>query len=190
MRAGSLAAACLVLLASGGCGSSRLPPEVARQAIAAASRFQEPQTQTIRTRYCSAAKNPGVPAVASRLQALQDAGAIAVERRPATAAECAGVAAPAQVAIVTLTPIAAEFHPVPLDGVDGWELPLGQRKLLSVGTITYNEKDPPTLAHVQYQWAWVPTLLGQLMQVSDAAQSASAAFRMDDGEWRVVDVGF
>lgn len=190
MRGARAVAIALVALASAGCGQRALKPSDAQAAIAASRRFRAPQTQAVRSRYCAAPAADGTVADVNRLRALQDAGAVRVDRHAAAADECAGIKRPVEAVVVTLTPTGDGFHPQALDGAPGWEFPLATRKLLSAGAITYNQEDPPTLAHMQYQWAWVPTLLGQLMQVSDAPQNSTAAFRRAEGEWQLADVGF
>jgi hypothetical protein len=180
----------LLVLACTACGHGSLTASETQQAIASSRRFREPQSQTVRSRYCAAPVLDPAAADLSRLRALQDAGAIRVDRHPAPAGECVGIARPVDAVIVTLTATGRDFHPQPLSDAPGWQFPLGERAIISIGAITYNQEDPPTLAHVQYQWKLVPTLLGQLLQLSDAPQSASAAFRRANGEWRLADVGF
>jgi hypothetical protein len=182
------ASACLVFLICAACGDAMVRPDEAREAIAASARFQAAQTLSIRPQYCAATQPPGT--AVSRLGALQDAGAIRVERRPAGPEECRAVQGAAEAVLVTLTPTGQSFHPKAVSGRGGWEFELARRKLLSVGAVTYNQEHPPTIAHVQYRWAWLPNLLGQLLQVDAAPQSASAAFRLVDGEWRLADIGF
>jgi hypothetical protein len=61
---------------------------------------------------------------------------------------------------------------------------------VSVGEITVNRDDDPTIARAVYRWAWRAELLGQLLQTSEEPVNAQATFIRMDGVWNVRDVGF
>lgn len=95
-----------------------------------------------------------------------------------------------EVVQVALTDVANTFHPMPLQNGRGWEFTVARRQFISVRDITYNDEDPPTIAHVGYAWRWVPELLGQLLQiVTDVQLGASATFRRTSDGWVVVQPG-
>jgi hypothetical protein len=125
-----------------------------------------------------------------RVQALEAAGAIRIERRAAAPGECTSLSTPMRERLtVRLGGAAATFHPRPLDG-GGWEFPLGRRYVVSVAEVTVNRDDDPTLARALYRWAWKSELLGQLLQVSEEPVNAQATFTRRDGAWDIRDVGF
>jgi hypothetical protein len=124
------------------------------------------------------------------LKALEAAGAIRVERRAAAPNECTSLPGPMRERlIIALADGSATFHPRQLDG-GGWEFSLARRRFVSVGEITFNGGDDPTIAHAVYRWAWRAELLGQLMQVSEDPVNAQATFVRQDSAWAIRDVGF
>jgi hypothetical protein len=179
-------------LAGAGCSSSRLTPVDAQRLIEGSSRFSAPNVLTVQPQYCSAVDAPdqNLTAGLTRLKALEAAGAIRIEHRAAAPNECTSLPGPMRERLlITLGNSSATFHPRRLDH-GGWELPLARRRFVSVGEITFNAGDDPTIAHAVYRWAWQAELLGQLMQLSEEPVNAQATFIRQDRAWVVRDVGF
>jgi hypothetical protein len=187
-RTAAALAACALIVA--GCSrAARLTPADAQRMIEAHPRFTAPQTLAVPARYCGVI--PGAhddpTRDVNRLQALQNQRIISTEHRPASADECRNAPADArQVFVVTLTDVGANFHPTVLPGGRGWQFVMAQRKFVAVHAIDYDNPDDPKVAHVDYVWNWVPTLLGQLLQVVNEVQlGASATFLRDGPGWIV-----
>jgi hypothetical protein len=92
--------------------------------------------------------------------------------------------------VLTLTDVGANFHPRVLENDAGWEFTLAHRRFISVGEITFNRDDDPTMARVLYRWGWHGELIGQLLQVTEEAVNAQATFTRPDGAWMLRDPGF
>ena len=192
----------LLLLIATGCSNHRLSPEDAQRLIESSARFSAPDVLTVRSQYCATVDAPdeNVTAGTGRLKALEGAGAIRVERRAAAPNECTSLPGPfRERLLVTLAESSSTFHPRVLDqGRDaeasakpaGWEFPLARRRFVSVGEITFNGGDDPTIARAVYRWAWRAELLGQLMQVSEDPVNAQATFIRQGSAWAIRDVGF
>jgi len=181
-----------LLLIAAGCSNTRLSPADAQRLIEGSSRFSAPNVLTIRPQYCATVDAPDetVTAGVSRLKALEAAGAIRIERRAAAPNECTSLPGPMRERLVIALPDAgATFHPRRLDD-NGWEFQLARRQFVSLGEITFNGSDDPTIAHAVYRWAWKAELLGQLMQVSEEPVNAQASFVRQGGAWAIRDVGF
>jgi hypothetical protein len=158
-------------------------------------RFQEPQMLRVPVRYCDATPGTAPPPLpptniaytppqdVNHMHALQGAGIVTVAHRHATQTEC-GNAVDRDLFTVTLTKVGQGFHPMPIDG-GGWQFVLARRTFVKVEGVTYDDPDSPRIAHVQYVWTWVPTLLGQLMQIGSVPQGASATFLRNGNGWIV-----
>ena len=184
--------AVVCVLAAAGCSTSQLAAEDAQHLIENSARFNAPNLLTVRPQYCATIDAPDetLTAGVGRLRALESAGAIRIARRAAAPDECTTLPGPMRERLViSLGQSSATFDPRPLDG-GGWEFTLARRRFVSVGEITLNREDDPTIARAVYRWAWRAELLGQLMQVSEEPVNAQATFIRADGEWRVGDVGF
>ena len=191
-RAPLYGASLVALAVLWGCSAPRLQPADAQRLIQSHPRFREPQTLRVPAKYCADAPGSTPPPLpptdpaytppqdVNHMQALQDARVITVAHRPA-AAECSG--AKRELFTVTLTSAGAAFHPTSLS--NGWEFVLAERKFVSIENITYDDPDSPRIVHVQYVWQWVPTLLGQLVQIGGPPQGASATFLRDGNGWIV-----
>ncbi len=190
-------------LLGAGCSNPRLSPADAQRLIEGSARFSAPNVLTVRRQYCATVDAPdeNVTADPGRLKALEATGAIRLERRAAAPNECTSLPGPMRERLViSLTESSAMFHPHDLDsrGPDveavakaaGWEFPLAHRQFVSVGAITFNAADDPTIAHAVYRWAWKADLLGQLMQVSEDPVNAQATFVRQGSAWSIRDVGF
>jgi hypothetical protein len=193
----------LFLLIAAGCSNSRLTPADAQQLIESSARFRAPNVLTVRPQYCATVDAPdeNVTAGLGRLKALEAAGAIRIERRAAAPNECTSLPGPMRERLlISLADASSTFHPRLLDnaGQDaetpakpaGWEFSLARRRFVSLGEITFNEGDEPTLARAVYKWAWNAELLGQLMQVSEEPANAQATFIRQGSDWTIRDVGF
>jgi hypothetical protein len=173
------------------CGDSTLRESDATRMITDHPRFRAGQTLFVPGRYCGdpPANNPPVdPGNDPRheLRELEQNQIITIEHRPATAQECrSGGTMPRELFIVSLTNVASTFHPTALENGRGWTFVLARRRFVKLDAIDYNSEDPPTMAHVQYAWAWEPQLIGQLLKVGSVVQGASATFVRDNGEWVV-----
>lgn len=175
------------------CSNHKLSADDARRLIESSGRFTAPNVLTVRSRYCSTidapADNPG--SGLGRLKALQDAGAIHLDRRAAAPGECASTPGPMREwLLVTIPESASTFHPRALDDDAGWEFTLARRQFVSLGELTFNSDDDPTIARAAYRWAWKAELLGQLMQTSGDPVNAQATFIRPEGAWQLRDVGF
>jgi hypothetical protein len=190
--ASRLAALLLVGLALG-CTNHRLTPADAQRLIEGSARFNTPDVLRVRSRYCSTVGAPGDDPASGlgRLQALVGTGAIRVERRAAAPNECTSTPGPTREWLVlSLTDVGADFHPRALENDSGWEFTLARRRFVSMGEITFNVADDPTIAHALYRWGWRAELIGQLLQVSEAPVNAQATFTRPDGGWMLRDPGF
>ena len=179
-------------LAAAGCSSSQLRADDAQRLIESSPRFATPNVVTVRPQYCSAIDPPSdtVGGGLSRLKALESAGAIRIERRAAAPNECASLPGPMRERlIISLGQGSGTFNPKPLDD-GGWEFTLARRRFVSLGELTVNREDDPTITRAVYQWAWRAELLGQLLQVSEEPVNAQATFIRVDGAWQARDVGF
>jgi len=183
------------LAALGGCsGGNRLDAREAQRAIEEHPRFRAPQAIRVPSRYCGLrpASDAATPTDDPlHIRALESNRIVTVTNRAAKSDECGGLSASTrQVFEIALTDVASTFHPTPLGDGRGWEFVTARRTFVSVRDITYNDGDPPTIAHVGYAWKWTPELLGQLLQVVDAVQlGASATFRRTSDGWRIVQPG-
>jgi hypothetical protein len=190
----------LALVFVAGCGNNLLTAAEARRLIEASARFSAPDVLTVRSQYCSSVDAPAdnVSAGLGRLKALESAGAIRISRRAASPSECSSLATPLRERLlISLGDSSASFHPRILDdngrGAErpaGWEFTLASRRLVSMGELTFNSDNDPTIARAVYQWAWRAELLGQLLQVSEAPVNAQSTFLKSDGAWELRDVGF
>ena len=181
-----------LLIAAAGCSSNRLSPGDAQRLIEGSARFSAPNTLTVRSQYCATVDAPdeNVTAGSGRLKALEAAGAIRVERRAAAPNECTSLPGPIRERLlVSLGESSATFHPRQLEG-GGWEFLLARRRFVSIGELTVNRDDDPTIARAVYRWAWQAELLGQLLQVSEEPVNAQATFIRQGSAWAVRDVGF
>jgi hypothetical protein len=181
-----------ICLLAAGCSTSRLTAEDAQRLIESSARFNAPNILTVRPQYCATVDAPdeNVTAGAGRLSALESAGAIRIARRAAAPDECTSLPGPMRERVViSLGPSSGTFNPRPVDG-GGWEFTLARRRFVSVGEITVNRDDDPTIARAVYRWAWRAELLGQLLQTSEEPINAQATFIRMDGAWNVRDVGF
>lgn len=179
-------------LLGAGCSNQRLTPADTQRLIEGSYRFSAPNVLTIRPQYCATVDAPGenVTADPGRLKALEATGAIRVERRAAAPNECTSLPGPMRERLViSLADGSATFHPRRLDA-GGWEFLLARRQFVSLGEITFNGSDDPTIAHAVYRWAWKSDLLGQLMQVSEDPVNAQATFVRQGSAWAIRDVGF
>lgn len=177
-----------------GCSAPRLQPADAQRMIQSHPRFREPQTLRVPAKYCGDAPGSTPPPLpptdpaytppqdVNHMHALQDAGVVAIAGRPAATSECPG--AKRELFTVTLTSTGSGFHPTTVDN-GGWQFVLAERKFVSIENITYDDPDSPRIVHVQYVWQWVPTLLGQLLQIGGPPQGASATFLRDGSGWIV-----
>jgi hypothetical protein len=183
------------LIAVAACaGGNRLEARDAQRMIEQHPRFRAAQTIRVPTRYCGIrpTDDPATPPDDPlHTRALESNRVITLARRPAVGDECGGLPATnREVFQITLTDVASTFHPTPLQNGRGWEFAVGRRQFISVRDITYNDDDPPTIAHVGYAWRWMPELLGQLLQiVNDVQLGASATFRRTSDGWRIVQPG-
>jgi hypothetical protein len=193
----------LCCFAATGCSNNRLSTDEAQRLIEASPRFTAPNVVTVRSQYCSTIDAPAdnVGAGLGRLKALEAAGAIRIARRAAAPNECTSLPSPMRERLL-ISPggSSSTFHPRIL-GSDalgagasaeaaGWEYTLARRRFVSIGEVTFNSDDDPTLARAVYKWAWKSELLGQLLQVSEEPVNAQATFLRNDNGWQVRDVGF
>jgi len=180
-----------VILCSG-CSSHKLSPADARRLIEGSGRFTAPNVLTVRSRYCSTIDAPGDNPASGlgRLKALEAAGAIRLDRRAAAQGECSTTPGPMRERLLVSIPNGSTFHPRSLDNDGGWEFTLARRRFVSIGEVSLNSEDDPTIAHVSYRWAWKAELLGQLMQTSEDPVNAQATFIRPEGSWQLRDVGF
>lgn len=190
MRFCATSLAGVLCVAAAACSGARLTSTEAAKQLEASPRFRAPETFRVRTRYCvgdDAATSPGL----ARLKALENAGAIQVERKPAAAGECTTLSGPTRQRFdVTLTSTGAGFHPEPLENGLGWDFVLAHRRVVGVKDITTNDNADHPIARVLYQWAWKDELIGQLAQVSEEPVNAQASFTLSDGQWVLRDPGF
>jgi hypothetical protein len=179
-------------LAACGCGDGLPRNSDLQRMIEASPRFQAPETFLVRTRYCATGDVPtDIASGLGRLDALESAGAIHIDRRPAPAGECAAVtAATRQRLDVTLTGTGQNFHPVPIEHGGGWTFTLAHRRFVVLTNVTRTGTEEHPILRVLYQWAWRDELIGQLMQVSEEPVNAQASFAYRDDEWVLRDVGF
>jgi hypothetical protein len=184
----------LLLLAgiAAGCSNHKLSAADAQRLIETNGRFTAPDVLTVRSRYCSTINAPSDNPASGlgRLKALEGTGAIRIEHRAAAPGECASTPGPMREWLIISIPDAATFHPRAIDNGASWEFTLAERRLVSLGDITFNTDDDPTIAHVPYRWALRAELLGQLMQTSEDPVNAQATFIRPDGTWQLRDVGF
>ena len=176
-----------------GCSSHKLAPPDAQRLIESSSRFTAPDVLRVRSRYCSTVNAPtDSPASGlGRLQALEGTGAVRIEHRAAAPGECAATPGPMREwLLLSVTDIGNGFHPRPLADATGWEFTLARRRFVSIGEVTFNSDDEPTIAHAAYKWAWKAELLGQLLQTSEEPVNAQATFIRPDATWELRDVGF
>jgi hypothetical protein len=183
----------LVAALAAGCSNNRLTAEDAQRLIEASPRFAAPDVVTVRSQYCSTIDAPteSVTAGVGRLKALESAGAIKIQRRAAAPNECTSLPAPLRERLlISLGESSSSFHPRALENNAGWEFPLGRRRFVSLGELSFDSDDDPKIAHVVYKWAWKAELLGQLLQTSEEPVNAQATFVRPGSEWRLRDVGF
>jgi len=183
----------LVAVAALGCSNHTLRAADAQRMIESSARFTAPDVISVRSRYCSTITAPGdnPGAGLARLKALQDSGAIRIERRAAAPGECPSTPGPMREwLLISLTDTGNGFHPRALPEGSGWEFTRAQRRFISLGELTFNSDDDPTIAHATYRWAWRADLLGQLLQVSEDPVNAQATFIRRDNGWDLRDVGF
>jgi hypothetical protein len=165
----------------------------AQRLIESSPRFTAPDVLRVRPRYCSTVDAPtdSIATGIGRLKALEETGAIRIERRAAAPNECASTPGPMREWLtISVADVRVDFHPRPLENNEGWEFTLAHRRLVSVAEVTFNNTDEPTLARASYRWAWRAELLGQLLQVSEEPVNAQATFIRPEGQWVVRDVGF
>jgi hypothetical protein len=177
----------------GGCSSHKLATADAQRLIESSSRFSAPDVLRVRSRYCSTVNAPtDSPASGlGRLKALEGTGAIRIEHRAAAPGECATAPGPMREWLVlSLTDVGDGFHPRSLPDATGWEFTLARRRFVSIGELTFNSDDEPTIAHAAYKWAWKAELVGQLLQTSEEPVNAQATFVRPDTTWELRDVGF
>jgi hypothetical protein len=175
------------------CSSHTLSATDAQQLIENSPRFTAPDVVTVRSRYCSAIAAPGDnPASGlARLRALESTGAIRIEHRAAAPGDCASTPGPMREwLVISLTDTGNGFHPRPLPEGTGWEFTRAQRRFISMGELSFNSDDEPTIAHATYRWAWRGDLLGQLLEVSEDPVNAQATFIRREEGWELRDVGF
>ena len=185
----------LLALASiaGGCSSHKLATPDAQRLIESSSRFSAPDVLRVRSRYCSTVNAPADSPASGlgRLKALEGTGAIRIEHRATAPGECASAAGPMREWLVlSLTDVGDGFHPRQLPDATGWEFTLARRRLVSIGEVTFNSDEEPTIAHAAYKWAWKAELVGQLLQTSEEPVNAQATFVRPDATWELRDVGF
>jgi len=182
----------LLALLCGACSNHRLSAADAQRLIEGSGRFTAPNVLTVRSRYCSTIDAPADNPAAGlgRLKALEAAGAIRLDRRAAAPGECATTPGPMREWLLVSIPDQSTFHPRSLDNDGGWEFTLARRRFVSLGEVSLNSEDDPTIAHVSYRWAWKAELLGQLMQTSEDPVNAQATFIRPEGAWQLRDVGF
>jgi len=186
----------LVLLfafAASACSNHKLSTTDARTLIESSARFTAPDVLTVRSRYCSTIEAPADNPASGlgRLKALQETGAIRIEHRAAAPGECPSTPGPMREwLLISLADTANGFHPRPLPDGAGWEFTRAQRRFVSLGELTFNSEDDPTIARATYRWAWRAELLGQLLQVSEEPVNAQATFIRGDAGWETRDVGF
>lgn len=123
------------------------------------------------------------PQDVNHMHALEGVGVVTVTHHSASQAEC-GNAVNRDLFTVALTKLGQGFHPMPSEG-GGWQFVLARRKFVKIEGVTYDDPNSPRLAHVQYVWQWVPTLLGQLLQIGSVPQGASATFLRNGNGWIV-----
>ena len=186
----------ILLLLVAACSSPRLQPADAQKMIVSHPRFQAPQTLRIPTRYCGARPGstpPPLPPTAlaytppqdvNHMHALQDARIITVAEQAGASGDC-GADRTRVLFDVALTAVGANLHPTTLPDGAGWQFVLANRQFVSIENITYDNPDSPRIVHVQYVWKWIPTLVGQLVQIDTVAQGASATFLRDGSGWIV-----
>ena len=186
----------LVLLfafAASACSNHKLSATDAQKLIESSARFTAPDVLTVRSRYCSTIDAPSDNPASGlgQLKALQETGAIRIERRAAAPGECASTPGPMREwLLISLADAANGFHPRSLPDGAGWEFTRAQRRFVSLGELTFNSEDDPTIARATYRWAWRAELLGQLLQVSEEPVNAQATFIRGDAGWETRDVGF
>ena len=191
-RSQGVVIAVVCILGVAGCSTGQLTAEDAQRLIESSARFNAPNVLAVRPQYCATIDAPdeNLTAGIGRLTALESAGAIRIARRAAAPDECTSLSGPMRERLViSLGQSSATFNPRPLDN-GGWEFRLARRRFVSIGEITLNRDDDPTIARAVYRWAWRAELLGQLMQVSEEPVNAQATFIRVDGGWDVRDVGF
>ncbi len=175
------------------CSNHKLSATDAQKLIESSPRFTAPDVITVRARYCSTVDAPDDNPASGlgRLKALQGTGAIRIDHRAAAPGECASTAGPLREWLtISLTDTGNGFHPSPLPDGAGWEFIRARRRFISVGEMTFNPEDDPTIARATYRWAWRSDLLGQLLQVSEDPVNAQATFIRRDNAWELRDVGF
>jgi len=183
----------IVAAACSACSNHKLSASDAQRLIESSGRFSAPNVLTVRSRYCSTIDAPADNAASGlgRLKALQDAGAIRLERRAAAPGECSSTPGPMREwLLVSIPDGGSAFHPRLLENDSGWEFTLAKRRFVSLAEVTFNSDDNPTIAHAAYRWAWKDELLGQLLQTSEEPVNAQATFIRPDGDWQLRDVGF
>jgi hypothetical protein len=182
----------LALVTAAACAGGQLRAEDAQKLIETSPRFTAPNVLTVRPEYCATVDAPdeNLTAGVSRLRALESAGAIRIARRAAAPGECPSLPGPMRERlVVSLGQASGSFNPRPLED-GGWEFTLARRRFVSLGELTSNQEDDPTMTRAVYRWAWRAELLGQLLQVSEEPVSAQATFLRTDGAWHARDVGF
>jgi hypothetical protein len=176
-----------------GCSNHKLTAVDAQRLIETSARFSAPDVVTVRSRYCTTIDAPADNPASGlgRLKALEGTGAIRIEHRAAAPGECASTPGPMREwLVISVTDTGNGFHPRPLPEGTGWEFTRARRRFVSVGELTFNSDEEPTIAHATYQWAWRDDLLGQLLQVSEDSVNAQATFIRGDSGWELRDVGF
>jgi hypothetical protein len=183
--------ALLLVLATTACSNHKLTATEAQKLIESSPRFTAPDVVSVRARYCSTINAPADNPASGlgRLKALEGTGAIRVDHRAAAPGECPSTPGPMREwLVISLTDTG--FHPRPLPDGAGWEFTRAQRRFLSLGEVSFNSDEDPTIAHATYRWAWRADLLGQLLQVSEDPVNAQATFIRRDRGWELRDVGF
>lgn len=192
-RAASTLVALLAAVGAAACSNHRITAAEAQRLIESSPRFTAPDVLRVRSRYCSTVNAPGDNPASNlgRLSALQGTGAIRIDHRATAPNECTSTPGPMREWLeISLTDIGNGFHPRPLPDGDGWEFTLARRRFVSIGELTFNSNDDPTIARAAYKWAWKAELIGQLVQTSEEPVNALATFLRADGEWTIRDVGF